>query len=83
VILTKSSLGKSLHYSKKAKGKNILFGFATTGLILVTIIPYISLLNTPYSRFLRQSLFGQDYVKFLWIAAPVLLLPILVIPKKK
>lgn len=83
IIIHQTSLSKALHYSKQAKGKNVLFGFATTGLLLVNIVPYVSLLNTPYSRFLRQSLFGQEAIQFLWTIAPLIILPMLVKSKKK
>ncbi len=82
-VLNRSSVGKGLSYSKKAKGRNILFGVATVGFLLTTIIPYLSLLNTPYSQFLRQSLFGQELFQLLWSLAPIVLLPILIIPKKR
>ena len=83
VILNRSVIGRTIACTKKSKGIHILFGISVAGLLLVHIIPSLSLLNTPYSRFLQQSLFGQEAIQLLWTVAPLVLLPFISIRKKK
>ncbi len=83
VTLHRSVIGRTIACNKKSKAIHILFGISVAGLLLVQIIPSLSLLNTPYSRFLQQSLFGQESIQLLWTVAPLVLLPFISIRKKK
>ncbi len=79
--LNRSIVGSGIFAPKKNRVINIAFGVSVVGLLLSQIIPYISLLNTPYSRFLRQSLFGQEVIQLIWSIAPLVFL--LLIPTRK
>lgn len=83
LILNRSVIGRTIACNKKSKAIHILFGISVVGLVLVHIIPSLSLLNTPYSRFLKQSLFGQEVFRLIWTVAPMMLLPFISIRKKK
>lgn len=78
-----SALSSSLTISKKPLWRNILFGVAVVGLLLVNILSVIKTQDKSILNIIEQSLFSKESFQIFWTVLPLLFFPFLKAPVKK